>query len=310
MIWLTWRQQRLETLIGAALLALLVIFLLVTGLDMASSYQQLGVAACLTSHTLACGDVISAFRDQFGAVNSIVAWFPLLPLVFGVLIAAPFVLELEQGTYRLVWTQSITRRRWVMAKLGVLVAAALLVALALTALLTWWRTPFDQLDGSFQPQAFDLEGVAPLAYTVFAVALGLGVGTLLRRTVPAVVIGLVGFLALRLGLETWVRPTYEPPVVTSGSFQRPAWVLGQTLHDRLGHPASFLDVLRACGVAHGTHSVGITGACIQQHGFVFVTTYQPGDRYWLFQGIESAIFLGLAAGLLALTVWWVRERIA
>lgn len=32
--------------------------------------------------------------------------------VFGILLAAPFVLELEQGTYRLVWTQSITRTRW------------------------------------------------------------------------------------------------------------------------------------------------------------------------------------------------------
>jgi hypothetical protein len=309
MIWLTWRQQRLETLIGGAILALLAIFLLVTGLDIASSYQQLGVGACLTSHAPACGDIISAFRDQFGAVTSIVAWFPLLPLVFGVLIAAPFVLELEQGTYRLVWTQGITRRRWVMAKLAILVGATLLVALALTALLTWWRTPFDHLEGSFHPQAFDVEGTAPLAYAVFAVALGLGVGTLLRRTVPAVALSLVGFLALRLGLETWVRPTYEPPVVASGTFQRSDWVLGQTINDRLGHPVSFLDVLRACGVAHGPRSVGITSTCLQQHGFVFVTTYQPGTRFWLFQGIETAIFLGLAAALLALTVWWVRERI-
>jgi hypothetical protein len=92
----------------------------------------------------------------------------------------------EQGTYRLVWTQGITRTRWVPLKLGPLVAATLLVALALTAFLTWWRTPFDHLEGSCKPSAFDVEGTVPLAYTIFAVALRLGVGTVLRRTVPAV----------------------------------------------------------------------------------------------------------------------------
>ena len=135
MIWLTWRQQRLEALIGGALLALLAVFLLLTGLDMASTYQRLGVGACLTSHATECADVIGAFRNQYGALNGIAVWLTLLPLLFGVLLAAPFVLELEQGTYRLVWTQGITRTRWVMLKLGLLVAAAVLVALALTI---WW----------------------------------------------------------------------------------------------------------------------------------------------------------------------------
>ena len=37
---------------------------------------------------------------------------------------------------------------------------------------------------------------------------------------------------------------------------------------------------------------------------------QPENRFWLFQGIESAIFFGLAAALLALAFWWVRTRIS
>lgn len=39
-------------------------------------------------------------------------------------------------------------------------------------------------------------------------------------------------------------------------------------------------------------------------------TYQPGSRFWVFQGIEGAIFLGLAAILLAITACWVLRRIA
>jgi hypothetical protein len=313
MIWLTWRQQRLEALIGGAIMALLALFLLVTGLDMASAYQHLGVAACLTSQAATCADVLEAFRNQFSTVSSLAPWFSMLPLVFGVLLAAPFVLELEQGTYRLAWTQSITRTRWVTFKLSLLVAAALLVALVLTALVTWWQTPFVQLDGAFQPRAFDVEGTVPLAYSVFAMALGLGIGTLLRRTVPAVAISLTGFLVLRLGLEGWVRPSYLAPVVTAvtmGGLQRSDWVLNSGFRDHLGHPVNPIDVLRLCGVAHGANVARLSESCLQQHGIANVVTYQPGTRFWLFQGIETAIFLGLAVGLLALTVWWVRERIA
>jgi len=36
--------------------------------------------------------------------------------------------------------------------------------------------------------------------------------------------------------------------------------------------------------------------------------YQPADRFWIFQGIEAAIFLALALGLVALTILWVRRR--
>ncbi|HZU03764.1 MAG TPA: hypothetical protein VFA10_29135 [Ktedonobacteraceae bacterium] len=46
------------------------------------------------------------------------------------------------------------------------------------------------------------------------------------------------------------------------------------------------------------------------HGWLYRIAWQPTSRFWLFQGIESAIFFGLAAGLLALTYWWIRERIS
>jgi hypothetical protein len=96
--------------------------------------------------------------------------------------------------------------------------------------------------------------------------------------------------------------------VTTGGLQRSDWVLGDYFRDRLGHQVNMIDVLRQCGVALGSHAARISGSCLQQHGIVSVVTYQPGDRFWLFQGIETAIFGGLAVALLALTVWWVRER--
>ena len=38
--------------------------------------------------------------------------------------------------------------------------------------------------------------------------------------------------------------------------------------------------------------------------------YQPAHRFWAFQGIETAIFLGLAILLLGVTIYWVQRRIA
>jgi hypothetical protein len=39
-----------------------------------------------------------------------------------------------------------------------------------------------------------------------------------------------------------------------------------------------------------------------------LVTYQPASRYWAFQGIETAVFLALAAVLAGFCYWWVRRR--
>jgi hypothetical protein len=51
-------------------------------------------------------------------------------------------------------------------------------------------------------------------------------------------------------------------------------------------------------------------ACAHAHGWRYLVIWQPADRFWLFQSIESAIFFGLAAALLALAFWWVQTRIS
>ncbi len=53
---------------------------------------------------------------------------------------------------------------------------------------------------------------------------------------------------------------------------------------------------------------GIT-ACYQANGIFTQQVYQPLSRFWLFQGIETLIFLALAAGLVALAFWCIRRRI-
>jgi hypothetical protein len=49
-------------------------------------------------------------------------------------------------------------------------------------------------------------------------------------------------------------------------------------------------------------------SCWHEHGVKLVQAYQPADRFPLFQGIETAIFVIAAIALLGLSVWLVRRR--
>jgi ABC-type transport system involved in multi-copper enzyme maturation permease subunit len=94
----------------------------------------------------------------------------VLPLFAGVFWGAPLVArEFELGTYRLAWTQSVSRTRWITTKLtAILLTTAIAMAL-LTILVGWWLGPLGKSDvGRMQPVAFDVQGIVPIAYTAFA----------------------------------------------------------------------------------------------------------------------------------------------
>src|SRR5471032_1272848 len=129
MIWLGWRQQRLETLIAAAMLVLLAAVAIPTGVHMASVYSHEDLAACAgNTQPGICGVSVSSFLIRFTGLDLLFTWSSLVPALAALLLAAPFVLDLDNGTYRLYWTQSITRRRWIATKLGLSVVATVAVA--------------------------------------------------------------------------------------------------------------------------------------------------------------------------------------
>lgn len=134
MIWLTWRQHRGEMLFGTLLLALLAALLLLSGRDMFAVYQQThqgtSVAACALNHSqdAICDGLTGDFRRQFGDYSVLLLTLTILPGLAGMFLGAPLVArEVERGTHRLVWTQGITRLRWILVKIGVLFLAIVLL---------------------------------------------------------------------------------------------------------------------------------------------------------------------------------------
>src|SRR5262245_32321982 len=101
-IWVGWRQQRWETIVAAAILAAIAALLIPTGLSMLSSYNNDGLNNCAGAlQGGACDAAARQFIHEFDGIGNLIAWFTLVPGIIGILLAAPFVTDLERGTYRL-----------------------------------------------------------------------------------------------------------------------------------------------------------------------------------------------------------------
>src|SRR5437764_8063909 len=135
----------------------------------------------------------------------------------GVFWGAPLVArELETGTYRLAWTQSITRRRWLTTKLAIFVVATVGIGAIFSLLLSWWFHPFAQLQfqggySRMDMDSFDFQGIVPIAYSLFAFAVGAAAGVIVRRVLPAMAITFAVYLPLRLWVQH-LRAHFEAPL--------------------------------------------------------------------------------------------------
>jgi ABC-type transport system involved in multi-copper enzyme maturation permease subunit len=216
MIWLTWRQSRAQAAMMAAALAGLAVILGLTGPGLADDYST-GIAAC-TTQSSGCSAFVNRFfqdhQDPFLAVTAVVL---VLPALIGLFWGAPLITrELEAGTHRLVWNQSITRTRWLAVKLGLTGLTAVTAAGLGSLAVTWWSSPIDKTAANnfarMEPLLFDARGIVPIAYAAFAFALGVTVGMLVRRTLPAMAITLAAFVAVQIAMPLLVRPHLIAPV--------------------------------------------------------------------------------------------------
>ena len=213
MIAFSWRQFRTQAVIGGAGLVVLGIILLVTGPHLVHVYDT-AVAQCRASGGASsdCNNpVISTYSKLQVLATALVL---LVPVLIGMFWGAPLVArELETGTFRLAWTQSVSRMRWLLVKLGLVGLASAAVGGLLSLMVTWWYSPIDKVNQNrFGAAAFGVHGFVPAGYALFAFALGATTGLLFRRTLPAMAVTLVGFIVARFTVAYWVRPHFMTPV--------------------------------------------------------------------------------------------------
>jgi hypothetical protein len=230
-------------------------------------------------------------------------------------LGAPLVArELEHGTHRLVWTQGVTRLRWALGKIGFVTAAAVAVGTSFAVLLGWWIEPLNAVNGNrLEPGFFDMQGAVPVAYTVFAVALGVVAGTYVRSVLPAVALTAGAFILARIVVLFWARERFlsparvtEPVIAGKELSANDGWILSTALYDAHGNLLSPGQSVCLQGDATCADKFG-SGPL---EGAYNVVVYHPLDRFWTFQLIESGIFVGAALLLFALAVHRIRRRLS
>jgi ABC-type transport system involved in multi-copper enzyme maturation permease subunit len=324
MTWLTWRQYRAQFAVGTAIMAALCLLLVLTGLQFVSQYHAIITECASAAHNgptavnCSIGGGLFSGGPTVGFVSLILLATPVLA---GLFLGAPMVAtEFEAGTTQFGWMQGITRARWFAVKAGWLLLASAAWGAVIAALTTWWASPTNAEHGSeFYPGRFDVLYLVPVAYAVFAMALGICAGALIRRTVPAMAVTLGGFIAVRVAVTLWLRLHYLSAVTVTRSLPAQTrltgsyWLISQGTRNPAGQlmagpqdqPAAFgvpiSSLPKACaGLAKST--AGLTSSCrAALTGFRSFVTYQPASRFWPFQGIETGVFAVLAAILLAVT---------
>ena len=345
MIRFTWLQARTQNLVALAGLLAVAITLALTGPHLVHLYDTT-VAPCQTR-----GDCPAATARFLGHDALLETWLSILvtavPAVIGIFWGAPLVArELETGTFRLVWTQNVTRTRWLAVKLAVMGLASMAVTGLLTLMVTWWASPFAKVNKNAY-SIFDQRDIAPLGYAAFAFALGVTLGLLIRRTLPAMATTLALFVGGRLAFLHLVQPHLIAPdhlsaplnftsiggleIINGGppnfSLNPPdipnAWIYSTHLVDGSGHALTPHLLATACpnlspvaapppagGLAPVPQTVQLAlQNCVEKlsSSYHLVVTYQPASHYWTFQWCVLGAFLAAAAILVGVSFWIIRR---
>jgi hypothetical protein len=302
MIWVSWRQHRSQALGCLAVLIGLAIYAILVGTSMRTAFGNDGLTGCLAHIQVnACQGAVTTFTNEFGSEVNIAFWSVALivPGLIGVLVGAPLIArELEYGTWRLAWSQSVPGARWLAVKLAMVTGGLIVVGAAMTAVITWYRAPMDQLTGRLQHNIYDFEGLVPTAYILCGFGFAVLAGLLIRRSIPAMIAAFVPWLAIRLIVEFVFRPSFLAPLTIACS-ATPGGCFG---HSNGGNGISAIPPATGhIGDWVLNPSTGPSGNLI---------SYQPADRFWIFQSIEAGLFVLLAAAALGTAIWLLHRRAA
>lgn len=284
MTWVTWKQHRLE-----GLWALVAVAALAAAIGYLILYES-SIGGCVGPALGYCfaNDFGGQVASQLVHFNLFTYALVVFPALAGAFLGAPLVArEVENGTHRLAWTQGVTRSRWLLTKLGLIFFPLLLSAAAVGILEVI-------LLNQHGPQAnhwdmFDQQAPVTVAATAFALALGVAAGAVIGRSVPAMAVTLLAFVATRVGIAELARPGYIPPLTVTTQ--------DQSSFIQANPTAWWLDSANFRDAAGHVISNGLQ-------------LYQPGNRFWTFQIVESSTLTLLAVVVLGFAIYWVNRRVS
>ncbi len=323
--WVTLRQRRGLFIGLGVLLGLFAVYLVVMAVIQDNAYAA--VAACHPAAAARCHALRQAFVSDYwggdssvlqsGGAQTVSSLMFAVPVLLGAFAGAPLLArELESGTFRFAWTQGAGRTRWAVSTLVVPAVVVTAATGAFTGIFYWYFRPFLALGqvSEMLPLAFALLGVAFAAWTLLAYSLAAFLGAVFRRTVPAMAVTLVLYVALAMATATAIRPHYATPVTVpaAAADNSGGWVISDYVKAPNGQGLSQDDLYAyfrhlPASVQNSSSPDAFT-TWLTKHGYTSWTALQPNSRFWEFQLTEGAWLLALSAALIGATVWLVRRR--
>ncbi|KAA0926992.1 ABC transporter permease subunit [Streptomyces apricus] len=192
MPWLVWRQHR-------------TVFLTVLGVSALA-------VACI---------VFQRSQLHIAGYTHVSTGLRLVPILLGVLLGAPlFAGDLENGTAKLVVTQSVDRTRWLTAKLALTALVVVVSTVALSAAFGWWWDLYKAEVTATEwisESTFNTTGPVPVALALFSVFGGVAIGVLLRRTLVAMAVTLGFTVAVQLVWSHFLLSLGDVVTLTTGN---------------------------------------------------------------------------------------------
>ncbi|MFG2007953.1 hypothetical protein ACGFNF_02640 [Micromonospora sp. NPDC048868] len=314
MVWLTYRQHRAQLLVTFGALILLGGTLLVSALEATSWAAGHAPDGCPGSSPV-CHDFNRGMFDRYHAVYQVFGYLPLVgPALIGAFWGAPLVArEMERGTFRMAWTQSVTTLRWILAKLGLLCVAVVVAGAALAVMVGRWNAVFEGAfpDSSFtNPGKFNIVGLAPAAWWLFAFAVGAATSAILRRTVPAMAVTVaviaVAIPAVIVSHDLYAKPDRQVGVSRDALIANGDVIVAEmrVAPDGRVSDGSLSSVCPpAAGVDPSSSRAELAEQdCLLAKGYQAAFDVHPASRFWLFQSLQALLLVGGAVVLLVVTV--------
>ncbi|MFE0420137.1 ABC transporter [Streptomyces tendae] len=295
MTWLVWRQHRAVfwTVLGASALAVAFIV-----------FQRSQL------HTAGYDPTSTGLR--------------LMPILLGVFLGAPlFTGDLENGTAKLVVTQSMSRTRWLTTKLALTTLVVVVSTVALSVAFGWWWNLYDESTSAewTSGPTFNNTGPVPVALALFSVFGGVVIGVVLRRTLVAMVVTL-GFtvvvqivwshflahfllsLANVVTITTNKGVTFEgvmptlPPGAHQVNWSNPPYITGD-------------GELLGWGTCNEVQTEQAHDLCMKKADVVgWSVDYLPISQMNGLQWSGASILLALTAAVTVFLFFWGRKRLA
>jgi hypothetical protein len=334
-IWVAWRQQRAVLLSLAAYALVLIAVMVYFQVRLAVMFDPATAVDC---SDFGLGGLCSTSTEYWNLRGRLDQWNEYTRIatlgfaaLAGAFIGAPmFAREWEQRTHLLVLSQSISARRWFTTRVTFVLTATVLGA-ALLGFAQWWTAAalHDPVETwkRLRPIYFEVQPVALVGYTLFAVALGVTAGLVLQRTLPAMAVTLLGVVGAVFAVQKFARPDYMTPVLSLESYGSAGptydayradpgrWSISQGFADldgkMMADNTAAYEAMAICERAPGERGDAAFQECLAGYGTVGpARLVHPSDRFWPFQFIEFGLFAAAAVVLIALSLWWLRKRSA